>query len=175
MNGDGSADSSIVVLHYPSRDDAQLALGTIQTLAAEGFVELSEAALVTRDAEGWVTARPADTELPRDSAMGGVVGLVVGGLIGLPVLGVLAGAGIAAKKALHADHLEGLISSVGNKIGPDEVALVLTIPAVHDAETVIDRLGANRADLLSAEIPADLRAEIERQLGRPPPPIAGGT
>ncbi len=174
MNGDGSVDTSIVVLHYASREEAQLVLGTIQTLAAEGSVELSEAALVTRDADGWVTARPAGTDLPRESAMGGVLGLVVGGLIGLPVLGVLAGAGIAAKKALHAEHLENLIFSVGERIGPDEVALVLTIPAVHDAETVIDRLGANPADLISAEIPADLRAEIERQLGRPQPPDAGG-
>ena len=169
MNGSEPVDSSIVVLHYASRDDAQLALGTIQTLAAEGFVELSEAALVTRDADGWVTARPADSELPQDSAMGGVLGLVVGGLIGLPVLGVLAGAGIAAQKALHAGHLESLIYSVGNRIAPDEVALVVTIPAVHDAETVIDRLGANDADLISAEVPAELRAEIDRQLGRPPP------
>jgi len=162
-------DSAIVVLHYASRESALLALETIQNLAAEGFVELTETAIVTRDPDGWVTARPADPELPRGSAMGGVAGLVVGGLIGLPVLGVLAGAGVAAGNKLHAENLESLISTVGNRIGADEAALVMTVPAVHDAETVRDRLGAHSDALLSADIPAGLRAEIDRQLRGPDP------
>lgn len=166
-------DSTVVVLHYASTRDAEGALASIENLGAEGFVELEGAAIVTRDAEGWVTARPADEELPRESAMGGLLGLVVGGLMGLPVLGVLAGAGIAARRKVDADNLESLISTVGDRIGPGEAALVMRIPAVHDAGTVVDRLGAHRDHLVSAEVPAELRAEIERQLDRPLPPGAG--
>ena len=80
MNKDGSGNAELVMLHYASPDDAERAFRTIQSLSAEGFVELTEAALVTRDIDGRVTARQADHQkVPRTSALGGLAGLVVGG------------------------------------------------------------------------------------------------
>ena len=166
MNKDGSGNSELVMLHYASPDDAERAFRTIQSLSEEGFVELAEAALVTRDVDGRVTARQADHQkVPRTSALGGLAGLVVGGLMGVPVLGVLAGAGLAAKKSLQAKQLERLISTVGNQMKSGQAVLVLAIPAVHDAEVVLERLGSAHVDLVRADIPDELRAEIERQAG----------
>jgi uncharacterized membrane protein len=166
MNKDGSGNSELVMLHYASPEDAERAFRTIQSLSAEGFVELTEAALVTRDIDGRVTARQADNQkVPRTSALGGLAGLVVGGLIGVPVIGVLAGAGLAAKKSLQAKQLERLISTVGNQMKAGQAVLVLSIPAVHDAEVVLERLGSAHVDLVRADIPDELRAEIERQTG----------
>ncbi|MDH3756061.1 MAG: hypothetical protein OEU32_19530, partial [Acidimicrobiia bacterium] len=110
-------DSELVVLHYESPAAAEGAMATIHGLVAEGFVELEDAAFISRDADGWVTVKPADSGEPaRHAAFGGALGLLAGGLMGLPVLGVLAGAGVAAKMSSHADHLEELISSVGRQM-----------------------------------------------------------
>jgi uncharacterized membrane protein len=166
MNVDRSGNDELVMLHYASPDDAERAFQTIKSLAAEGFVELTEAALVTRDVDGWVTSRQADQQkVSRTSAMGGVAGLVVGGLMGVPVIGVLAGAGLAAKKSIQAKHLEQLISTVGNQMKSGQAVLVLSIPAVHDAQVVLERLGSAHVDLVRADIPDELRAEIEQQTG----------
>jgi uncharacterized membrane protein len=166
MNVDRSGNDELVVLHYASPDDAERAFRTIQSLSAEGFVELTESALVTRDVDGRVTARQADHQkVPRTSAMGGVAGLVVGGLMGVPVIGILAGAGLAAKKSIQAKHLERLISTVGNQMKSGQAVLVLSIPAVHDAEVVLERLDSAHVGLVRADIPDELRAEIDRQTG----------
>jgi uncharacterized membrane protein len=158
-------DSELVVLTFDSPDAAEHGLVTLRTLEAEGFLEIDDCALLSRDAQGWVTAKRADhSELRRKASFGGVIGLFVGGVIGLPVLGLLAGAGGAARLKDHADRLEQLISSVGNDMARGSGVLALTVASLNDPAMVADRLQVNRDGLVNAQIPAALRAEIERSL-----------
>jgi hypothetical protein len=46
-----------------------------------------------------------------------------------------------------------------------QAVLVLSIPAVHDAQVVLERLGSAHVDLVRADIPDELRTEIEQQTG----------
>lgn len=156
-------DSDLVVLHFASVEAAQRALETVKTLEAEGFLRLGQSAILGRDAEGWVSVKPTDANEPvRKSAMGGAVGLVVGGLIGVPVVGVLAGAGIAAKKASHAKQLEELIDTVGEKMENDTGVLVLNVASLDDPEIVADRVDVHRDALIHSEVPAELAAQLDR-------------
>ncbi len=155
-------DSELVVLYFASVEAAERALGTVKSLEAEGFLHLDESAILGRDDEGWVTVKPTDANEPvRASALGGVVGLVAGGVIGLPVLGVLAGAGLAAKHTSHADQLEDLINTVGEKMDNGTGVLVLDVASLDDPEIVADRLGVHRDQLIRAEVPAALKAKID--------------
>ncbi|MCP3856456.1 MAG: DUF1269 domain-containing protein [Actinomycetia bacterium] len=156
-------DTELVVLYFESSETASGALDAVRGLEAQGFLELDEAAIMTRDEQGWVTAKGADPgAVPRAASFGGVVGLVVGGVMGLPVMGLLAGAGLATRKAAHADQLEELISSVGRDMTAGSAALVLSVARMNDLETVIDRLQGHREGLLRADVPEELRAEIDR-------------
>ena len=156
-------DTELVVLHFESPEATSRALDAIRGLEAEGFLELDDAAIMTRDEKGWVTAKGADSAaVPRAASFGGVVGLVVGGVMGLPVLGLLGGAGLATKRAAQARQLEELISTVGQEMTAGAGALVLSVVAMNDIETVLDRLEGHREGFLRAEIPEALRAEIER-------------
>ncbi len=158
-------DTELVVLSFESPDAAEHGLRTLRTLEAEGFIEIDECAILCRDAQGWVTAKHADhSELKRKAGFGGVIGLFVGGVIGLPVLGLLAGAGGAAKLTDHADQLEQLISSVGDDMERGSGVLALTVASLNDPATVTDRLQVDRDGLIKAQIPAKLRVEIERSL-----------
>ncbi len=159
-------DSELVVLYFESMEAAERGLQTLRGLDAQGFLAIDECAILGRDSRGWVTAKNADQgELSSTVGFGGVLGLVVGGVVGLPVLGVLAGAGIAAKRKVDADRLGELISSVGNEMARGSGVLALTLESLSDAATVTDRLGVDRDGLVRAEIPASLRDEIERVLG----------
>ncbi len=156
-------DSELVVLHFASVEAAERALETIKTLDAEGFLRLGQSAILGRDAEGWVSVKPTDSGEPvRTSAMGGAVGLVVGGLIGIPVVGVLAGAGLAAQKASHAKQLEQLIDTVGARMERETGVLVLDIASLDDPEIVADRVDVHREALLRSEVPAELAEQLDR-------------
>ena len=156
-------DTELVVLHFETPEAAQSALRTIHTLEAEGSLDLDDAAIITKAEDGWVTARGGDrSEVARTASFGGVLGLVVGGLMGLPVLGLLAGAGVAAKHAGHAELLEEFIFSIGHNMIAGSGVLALSVADLGDPETVTERLELHRDSLLRAEVPAALRAEIER-------------
>ena len=156
-------DSELVVLHFASVEAAERALETLKTLEAEGFLQLEQSAILGRDAEGWVDVTPTDASEPvRKSAMGGAVGLVVGGLIGIPVVGVLAGAGLAAKKASHAKQLEQLIDTVGATMEKDSGVLVLNVTSLDDPEIVADRVDVHRDALIRSEIPAELAEQLDQ-------------
>jgi uncharacterized membrane protein len=158
-------DTELVVLSFESSDAAEHGLRTLRTLEAEGFLEIDDCAILSRDAQGYVTAKQTDhSELKRKAGFGGVIGLFVGGVIGLPVLGLLAGAGGAAQLKDHADQLEQLISSVGHDMERGSGVLALTVTSLNDPATVTDRLQVDRDGLIKAQIPAKLRAEIERSL-----------
>lgn len=160
-------DNQLVVLSFESLDAAQRGLATLQTLEAEGFLEIDECAILGRDEQGWVTANNAEpSEVKNAAGLGGVLGLFIGGVIGLPVLGLLAGAGAAAKHTAHTDHLEQLISSVGNEMAPGSAVLALTLASISDIETVRDRLQLHRDGLVRADVPAELSEEIARRLER---------
>lgn len=158
-------DSELVVLTFDSPGAAEQGLETLRTLEAEGFLEIDDCAILSRDAQGWVTAKSADhKDLRHKAGFGGVIGLFVGGVIGLPVLGMLAGAGGAARLKDHADRLEELISSVGEEMERGSGVLALTLTSLGDPAVVTDRLQVDRDGLVKAQIPAALRAEIERSL-----------
>ena len=155
-------DSELVILHFPSTAEADQALSTVRGLDAEGFLSLEDSAIVTRDDEGWVNVRPSDPGEPaKKSALGGALGLVVGGLIGLPVLGVLAGAGIAAKAATHSDRLEELVSTVGENMTAGTCVLVLRVTSLEDPEIVAERVQIHRDRMIRAEVPEALDAQLD--------------
>jgi uncharacterized membrane protein len=161
-------DTELVVLHFETPDAAQSALRTIGTLEAEGFLKLEDSAIITRTKDGTVTAKSGDEhDVTRKVSVGGILGLVVGGLMGVPVLGLLAGTGVAAKRLGDAERLDELISSVGQAMTVGSGVLALSVIDLNDAKTVTERLEIHLDSLVRAEIPAALRAELERN--QPPP------
>lgn len=157
-------DSQLVVFRFGSLGDAEGAAETIKTLAAEGFVSVEDGVIISRDVDGTVTVKPmALTELVRTSTLGGVLGLLAGGVVGLPMLGALAGAGLGAKKSLHAERLEEFMDTIGREMESGTAVVAVMVRSVDDPETVADRLEVHRDAILQLDIPAELRAQIDAQ------------
>jgi uncharacterized membrane protein len=159
-------DHEVIFLHFESIPAAERAMGTIRTLEAEGFLTLDEAAIVTRSDDGWVSAKPlGHSGLGKKAALGGVLGVITGGLIGLPMVGGAIGAGAAAKKSTGNDRFDELMNTVGRDMTAGTAVLALTVAALSDPWTVADRLEVHRDRLIRAEIPASIRAQLDEPHG----------
>ena len=155
-------DSELVFLHFESTDDADHAMGAIRGLEAEGFLALDEAALIRRDNEGSVTVKPYDHgDQARSTSLGGAVGLVAGGLLGLPLVGLVAGASIAAKKAFDRGHLDQMITDVGSRLTPGTAVLALSVTELSDPEIVADRMQVHREAIVRVDVPPTIRELLD--------------
>ena len=161
-------DSQLVVFRFGSVSDAENAVDTIKSLAAQGFVTVEDGVIISRDVDGTVTVKPmALTELVRTSTVGGVLGLLAGSVIGLPMLGALAGAGLGAKKSLHEERLEEFMDTIGRDMESGTAVVAIMVDSVDDPDTVADRLEVHRDSILQLDIPAELRAHIDSQRQQP--------
>ncbi len=159
-------DHEVVFLHYESIAAAEQAMATINTLEAEGFLQLDEAAIISRADDGWVSVKPIGRSgVASKATLGGVLGVIAGGLIGLPVIGAVAGAGVAAKRSLGSEQLDELMDSVGRDMSAGTAVLALTVAALSDPELVVDRLEVHRDRLIRADIPPSLRDAIDGASG----------
>lgn len=103
----------IMVANYPTEDGASEAMGVLKDMAKDGTIDIIDAAVLTRDADGDVKVK--QQSLPsvkkwtkRGAIIGGVIGVIFPpSLIGGALVGAGIGAGSAkvGKEALKSDEL----------------------------------------------------------------------
>jgi uncharacterized membrane protein len=161
-------DTDLVILHFESTDAAQAALATVKTLEAEGFLHLDDGAIISRADDRTVSVTPLEDKggLGKPT-VGAMIGLVAGGVLGLPVLGALAGGGFVAKRAASetVEKLDSMMNSVAESVEAGTAVLALAVESLDDPATVTERLSVHRDSMTSIQIPAELRAQIEGQGG----------
>jgi len=91
--------------------------------------------------------------------------VIAGGLIGLPVIGAVAGSAAAAKGSLGNEQFDELMDAVGRNMTAGTVVLALTVATLNDPSSVADRLAINRDGLIRAEVPASIRAQLDEATG----------
>lgn len=158
-------DSELVLLHFADVESADATMSVVRTLQAEGFLDLDDAAIITRSATGTIEAKPAALhEAPKKATVGAVLGFVAGSLVGLPVLGAIAAGGAAgiseAKESV--ERLDQVLDAVSDQIDAGDTVLALAVAGIPDPEIVVERLSIRRDDMTRIDIPAAVRAEIER-------------
>lgn len=156
--------NELVLLHFETEGAAERTISTIRTLEAEGFLELEDAALISRASDGEVEVRSLDSgDGKTKPAVGAVIGLVAGGLVGLPILGALALGGAAAKKSVDTAvrELDALLDDVGQRVDAGSTVLALSVRSLPDPEMVVERLSILRDEMTRVEIPPELRAELD--------------
>jgi uncharacterized membrane protein len=90
MNTADLSQTNVIAVDFTDDDKAYAALAALKKLDSEAVIDLHEAAVVTRDANGRVfTKDTAGAQEPVGIATGGIVGLLIG-VLGGP-LGVLLG------------------------------------------------------------------------------------
>ncbi|MDJ0993885.1 MAG: DUF1269 domain-containing protein [Dinoroseobacter sp.] len=129
--------SELIIVVFDGRHSAEEALMRIEKMSMDWDAELDDVIVVTRDSEGQIRIKSANTltamGILGGSAMGGLTGMLFGALAGNPAAGLLAGVaagtggGALAGILDQADEEDALLAKVGGKLKPDSSALAMIV------------------------------------------------
>jgi uncharacterized membrane protein len=146
---------------------AMAALDEIEKRAKKAGVEIKDAVIAFKTDEGRIKIRQTkDMTTGKGARRGGFWGLVVGFILGGPVLGVLAGLGLGAIAGRRIDHGldDEFISKVSKSLKPRTSALLVLIDEEH-AEGAIAYLKSFDAEMHVANISKEAEEAIDEAAG----------
>lgn len=165
-------DLNLIVLTTNSKDGALQALDVAKKLDRDGWIEVMDYALFSKDAKGNVTSREMDDEFAERAAAataavgGGVVGAVVGGPVGAAA-GVAAGALIGGgsirltEKLFQDSSPGGFPQSLG--VNTSALAVIVEDRYADRLDEELQKLGRTaRRGLERAEREAEFEAYLQR-------------
>jgi uncharacterized membrane protein len=172
--------SELVVIAFDGRDTADHVLNDLRSMQREYLVDLEDAVVVTRDAEGKLNLKQSVNLVGMGAMSGGTWGALWGVLVGVlfmnPLLGLVAGAAAGAGAGALAGALsdygidDDFIKKMGETISNDSSALFVLFKKV-----TLDRVlpefhryqGRVLKTSLTEEQEAKLRDALSRHLAQP--------
>jgi len=139
-----SVPSELLAVVFEGETRAQAVLEAMNRLHHEGVVDLHNAAIIARDAEGKTTIHESNDFTPGQGALGGavlgsVIGLLRGNVVGDALVG--AGVGYLASKVLDLGFSDSFLREIGATLTPNSSALVLAVEfdRLDEALRVLDQ------------------------------------
>lgn len=163
--------ATLICIAFDHPDTADHALRELTALQKEYLIELKDACVVIRPAEGDIQLKQA-FQLTKIGAMsGGTSGAIWGGLLGLlflnPLAGMAIGAGVGAASGALAGSMtdygipDDFIKKLGSTIKPDSSALFLLVTS-FTADKVLPRIEQFKGTILQTSL-SDEQEERLRQ------------
>jgi uncharacterized membrane protein len=125
MEGKGFA---LVVFTYDDENEARSALDALQNLQKAGRLSIDDSAVIRRGEDGKIHVdNKVDSSVKGGAAIGGMLGLIIGGLlfpIGGLILGVAGGAAVGKMMETGVD--KKFVEDVSNSLQPGSSALFVT-------------------------------------------------
>jgi uncharacterized membrane protein len=136
--------SSLVVVGFPTADEAERVRRDLVDIQREQLISLEDAVVVERDASGQVHLRQALNLTAAGALGGGFWGSLVGLLFLNPLLGAAVGAGIGAASGSLSDLgiNDGFMREVGETL-PEGTAALFVLLRDATPDRVIERLRAH--------------------------------
>lgn len=151
-----------IVFDKPGR--AAEVLVNLMNLAQEGVVGLSDAVIVTKgeDGKGHVL-QTVDMTPAKGALLGGWLGLFAGLFLGPLAIAGGAAAGAIYGKLVDRGLDDGWVKQMAEWLEPGGSALLL-LCSIHDQPELVRELGRYEGELVTTDLPAPLRREIEEAL-----------
>lgn len=160
---------SFVASAVPNLEAAEMALEALEQLAAEGTLELADAAVVVKTDVGRVELHQRHDVSPGEGAVsGGVVGVLAGLVLGLPL--ALPAAGMAIGAGLGAFD-RGIDDSRMRRLGAELEtghAALCALVGRADWKVVRERMKLLVGELLVAELTPEAEAALREAQKGPP-------
>jgi uncharacterized membrane protein len=153
---------NFVAAAFPGRDEAEGALATLQELEREKVLHLDDAAIVVRTSSGLDLHQRHSLTVGGGLVGGGAAGVLGGILLGVPVVGTIAGMAVGAIAATFDTGIDDdRMKRLGEELRPGQAALFALIGKA-DWAAVRERMAPQGGELLTVE----LTPEAEAALGR---------
>lgn len=174
----------LICVSFDDINTADRVLNELTAMQREYLLELADACVVIRPAEGDIQLKQAVPLTGVGAASGAASGALWGTLIGLlflnPLAGAVLGTGVGAASGVIAGNLsdygipDDFIREMGSTIKPDSSALFLLVERVK-ADRVLPRLEGVRGQVLKTSLSTEQEARLREALAGPAAPPAGGT
>jgi uncharacterized membrane protein len=165
--------SELVVIGFDNPHDADRVLTDLNRLQKEYLVDLEDAVVATRDADGKLRLKQSIDLVGTGAATGGLWGAMWGSLVGLlflnPVIGMVAGAALGAGAGALSGKLadygidDDFIRSVGEAVQPGTSALFVLVRKVQP-EKVLAALGNVRGRVIRSSLSPDQERRLQQAL-----------
>lgn len=167
--------SDLVCLAFKELDTADHFLNELRNLEKEHILELEDACVVVRDADGKIHLKQSVNLVTIGASRGASFGMLMGTLVGLlfmnPLAGLLAGgllgAGSGALQGKLADYgiNDDFIKSLGSSIEPNSSAIFLLVRKAV-ADKVMPRLGNYQATVLKTSLSDEQEENLKAALSK---------
>jgi uncharacterized membrane protein len=156
--------SDLIVMSFNSAAVAEEVRDKVRQLQKGGLIALSDAAVITKDAEGKISV---NNEVSRETKVGAGVGAVLGAVLGFafPIAGILIGtAGGAAVGAMVGNGVDRkFVEDVQNTLTPGSSALFLVIRS-GDAAALRGALEPYEGTLIQTTLDSSLEEQLRDAL-----------
>jgi uncharacterized membrane protein len=161
--------SNLVVLAFKDEGGAAAFTSEVERMQKMNILKLDDAATVTRNAEGKVKVKQANSLVGAGAFGGAFWGMLIGLLFWMPWLGLAVGAvsGALAAKFTDIGIDDDFIKSVGDEISPGTSAIFLMV-ADSTPDRVLDEMrGRSDIRVLSTSLSKDAEDRLREALGTP--------
>ncbi len=156
--------SDLIVMSFANASIAEEVRDKVRDLQHAGRIQLQDAAVISRDADGKVQVH---NEVSRDTKIGAGVGAVLGAIFGFwfPVAGIAIGAaGGAAVGSMLANGVDGKFrKEVEEKLTPGSSALFLVLNG-GDMAALRAAIEPYEGTLLQTNVDSDLEQQLKDAL-----------
>jgi uncharacterized membrane protein len=145
--------ATLLAITYPEADRAKKAMESIDWSDFDKLIDVKAACWITRE-DGELKVHPHGQPVAGKAALGGALGLLVGGLFAIPVVGIAAGAAVGIHKARQHDTGldEAFVESVGNQLESGGSAIVVLIEEGADTAKAARDLAQFGGTVQSADL-----------------------
>ena len=167
--------SELVVIAFDGRDTADHVLNDLRSMQREYLVDLEDAVVVTRDAEGKLNLKQSVNMVGMGAMSGGTWGAMWGVLVGIlfmnPLLGLVAGAAAGAGAGALAGALsdygidDDFIKKMGETICSDTSALFVLFKKVT-LDRVLPEFEKFQGRVLKTSLSDEQETKLKNALSR---------
>jgi uncharacterized membrane protein len=161
---------SFIVVKYPKKETADVALKAVLVLAKEKVVKLRDAAVITKTDKGKIKLHQTkDDTAKKGFVKGGAIGVLFALLFG-PVGWVAAGAALGTAFAMFDRGIKNkLLKELGENMTPEQSAMAVLVEEA-DWETALGRMADLKlqGEVIVQEMVAEHLAAIEKLVDVPP-------
>ena len=158
-------NSNLVAIAYDGRATATEVLHEIQALQASGDIVLEDAVIVERHQGTQVEIKQVQTPEWKSTKRGSGIGLVAGLLLGGPIVGAMAGAGLGYMIGKLRDHgiPDKFIEDLSQSLEPDSSALFLLVKEAN-AEKALTTIKPFKGCVLSTTLDEEQEERLRKTL-----------
>ncbi len=157
--------SDLIAIAYDSEDKAEEVRLTLIQLQKEHLIELDDAAVIVKNAEGKIKLKQAVDLTSAGAVSGGFWGLLIGTLFLSPLLGAAVGAAAGAASGALSDIGvdDDFMKSLGETLQPGTSALFVLVRKVTP-DKVLEEVAPYGGTVLRTSLSKDEEAQLQEVL-----------